>query len=77
MIARLGRSDYRLKPAKVAAPQRKELVMRRIISYGQTGNKTPAGRPAESFQPCAPKGFPEFPGGGTKPAHPDGAEPRG
>jgi hypothetical protein len=30
----LGRSDYRSKPGKVAASQRKELAMCRIIIYG-------------------------------------------
>ncbi len=34
LISGLGRSDYRSKPAKVAERQRKELAMRRIISYG-------------------------------------------
>lgn len=51
--------------------------MRRIIGYGQTGKKVPAGKRAESFQPCAPKGFPEFPGEDTKPAHTVGAGPYG
>jgi hypothetical protein len=34
LITGLGRSDYRSKPAKVAAAQRKELAMRRIIGCG-------------------------------------------
>jgi hypothetical protein len=34
LISGLGRSDYRSKPAKVAATQRKELAMRRIIACG-------------------------------------------
>jgi hypothetical protein len=34
LIAGLGRSDYRSKPGKVAAGQRKELAMRRIIGCG-------------------------------------------
>jgi hypothetical protein len=34
LISGLGRSDYRSKRAKVAERQRKELAMRRIISYG-------------------------------------------
>ncbi|CAM5421994.1 hypothetical protein SPURM210S_03498 [Streptomyces purpurascens] len=64
--ARLGRSDYRSKPWKVAASQRKELVMRRIIGCGQTGKKAPAGKSAESFRPCTPKGFHGFQGEGAK-----------
>ncbi len=34
LISGLGRSDYRSKPGKVAASQRKELAMRRIVDSG-------------------------------------------
>lgn len=65
LIARLGRSDYRSKPSKVAAAQRKDLAMCRIIGCGQTGKKTPAGKNAESFRPFDPKGFHGLPGEGA------------